>query len=64
MRAAGMTMGTVPNCAFKSPCGKLVGAVHGDDILLGGPRKFISAVQASLRKRYDTREQLEERKTD
>ena len=45
-------------CSFKSPCGKLVGVVHDDDILLAGPRSLVDAVRKSLRKRYETREQM------
>ena len=30
---------------FKSPCGNLVGVVHGDDILLSGPRSLVDAVR-------------------
>ena len=29
-----MVMGEMSKCSFKSPCGKLVGVVHCDDILL------------------------------
>ena len=58
-------MGTISRCAFRSPCGKLVRVVHGDDILLGGPTLFVDAVRESLRQRYETREQmLEGRPTD
>ena len=45
-------------CSFKSPCGKLVGVVHGDDILLSGPRSLVDAVRNSLRKRHEIREQM------
>ena len=27
-----MVIGKMSKCSFKSPCGKLVGVVHGDDI--------------------------------
>ena len=33
-----------------------VGVVHGDDILLSGPRSLVDAVWNSLRKRYEKRE--------
>ena len=32
IKAAGMEMGKMSKCSFKSPCGILVGVVHGDDI--------------------------------
>ena len=50
-------MGKMSNCSFESPCGKVVGVVHGDDILLSGPRTLADAVRKSPRKRYETREQ-------
>ena len=55
---AGVVMGKMSMCSFKSPCGKLVGVVHGDDILLAGPRSLVDAARKSLRKRYETREQM------
>ena len=33
--APGMAMGTLSRCSCKSPCGKFVGVVHGEDMLLG-----------------------------
>ena len=45
-------------CSFKSPCAELVGVVHGDDILLATPRSPVDAIRNSLRKRYETREQM------
>ena len=35
-----------------------VGVVHGDDILLSGPRSLVDAVRNSLRKRFEIREQM------
>ena len=58
IKAAGMVIGEMLKCSFKSPCGKLVGVVHGDDILLSGPRSLVDAVRNSLRKRYEIREQM------
>ena len=58
IKAAGIVMGKMSRCSFKSPCGKLVGVVHGDDILLAGPRSLVDAVRKSLRKRCETREQV------
>ena len=51
-------MGKISKCSFKSPCGKLVGVVHGDDILLAGPTSLVDAARKSLRKRCETREQM------
>ena len=53
-----MVIGEMSKCSFKSPCGKLVGVVHGDDILLSGPRSLVDAVRNSLRKHYEIREQM------
>ena len=53
-----MVIGEMSKCSFKSPCGKLVGVVHGDDILLSGPRSLVDAVRNSLRKRCEIREQM------
>ena len=58
IKAAGMVIGEMSKCSFKSPCGKLVGVVHGDDILLSGPRSLVDAVRNSLRKRCEIREQM------
>ena len=41
-----------------SPCGKLVRVVHGVDVLLAGPRSLVDAARKSLRKRFETREQM------
>ena len=57
-KAAGIVMGKMSKCSFKSLRGKLVGVVHGDDILLAGPRSLVAAARKSLRKRFETREQM------
>ena len=57
LRESGVTVGTMSRCTFRSECGQLVGTVHGDDILLAGPRDLVVRVRGSLRKRYETREQ-------
>ena len=54
IKVAGMVIGKMSKCSVKSPCGKLWGVVHVDDILLAGPRSLVDAVRKSLRKRYDT----------
>ena len=33
IKAAGMVMGKMSKCSFKSPCGKLMGVVRDDDIM-------------------------------
>ena len=58
IKVAGMVMGKMSRCSFKSPCGKLVGVVHGDDILLAGPRSLVDAIRKSPRKRQEKREQM------
>ena len=35
-----------------------MGVVHGDDILLAGPRSLVDAARKSLRERYGVREQM------
>ena len=57
-------MGKTSKCTFTSPCGKLEGGVHGDDILLAGPRSLVDAVRESVRKLQETREQMGARPTD
>ena len=57
-KSAGMVMGKMSRRSFKSPCEKLVVVVHGDDILLAGPRSLVGAARKSLRKCYETREQM------
>ena len=54
IEAAGMVMGKMSKCSFKSSCGKLV----CDDILLAGPRSLVDAARKSLRKRNETQEQV------
>ena len=58
IKAAGMVVGKMSKGSFKSPREKLVGVVHGDDILLAGPRSLVGAARKSLRKRHETREQM------
>ena len=57
-QASGMVMGKMSKCSFKSSCGELVVVVHGDDILLAGPRSLVDAARNSLRKRFETGEQM------
>ena len=38
--------------------GMVMGKMHGDDILLAGPRSVVDAVRKSERKRHETREQM------
>ena len=49
IKTAGIVMGKMSKCSLKSPCGKLVGVVHGDDTLLAGPRSLVDAARKSLR---------------
>ena len=32
-------------CTFRSGCGKLVGTIHGHDVLMSGPRSIVEKVQ-------------------
>ena len=58
LKEAGMKIGVMSKCAFRSECGRVVGTMHGDDVLMAGPRSVIEKVRKCLRKRYETREQM------
>ena len=58
IKVAGIVMVKMSKFSFTSPCGKLVGVVHGDYILLAGPRSLAAAVRRSLRRRCETREEM------
>ena len=49
---------TVSWCCFRNESGSVAGAVHGDDILVAGPREEVTKMGAMLKKRWETRDQL------
>ena len=46
---ADLKIGETSKCTFRSGCGKLVGTMHGDDVLMSGPRSIVEKVQKSLK---------------
>ena len=53
-----LIVGTVSRCCFRNESGFVAGAVHGDDILVAGPREEVRKMGAMLKKRWETRDQL------
>ena len=59
IKAAGMVMGKMSKCSFKSPCGKLVGVVHGDTTCCSQDRDHLLMQYGSLyESTIETREQM------
>ena len=53
-----LTAGTVSRyCFLNKPC-SVAGSVHGDDIFVAGPRQDIAKMGATLKKRWETRDQM------
>ena len=52
-----MKIGEMSKCTFRSGCGKLVGTMHRDDVLISWPRSIVEKVRRSLRKCCQTRKQ-------
>ena len=53
-----LTVGTVSRCCFHNELRSVAGTVHGDDIFVAGPRQDISKMGATLKKRWETRDQI------
>ena len=53
-----LIVGTVSRCCFRNESGFVAGAVHGNDILVTGPREEVRKMGAMLKKRWETRDQL------
>ena len=53
-----LTVGTVSRCCFHTELRSVAGTVHGDDIFVAGPRQDISKMGATLKKRWETRDQM------
>ena len=59
-----LTVGTVSRCCFHNePC-SVAGTVQGDDIFVAGPRLDISKMGATLKKKWETRDQMIGHKPD
>ena len=53
-----LTVGTVSRCCFHNELRSVAGTVHGDDIFVAGPRQDISKIGATLKKSWETRDQM------
>ena len=53
-----LTVGTVSRCCFHNKLRSVAGAVHGDDIFVASPRQDISKMGATLKIRWETRDQM------
>ena len=53
-----LTVGTVPRCCFHNELRSVAGTAHGDDIFVAGPRQDIAKMGATLKKRWETRDQM------
>ena len=45
-------------CCFHNELCFVAGTVHGDDIFVAGPRRDIAKMEATLKKRWETRDQM------
>ena len=53
-----LTVGSVSRCCFRNESCSVAGTVHGDDIFVVGPRQDIAQIGATLKKRWETRDQM------
>ena len=53
-----LTVGTVSRCCFRNESGSVAGRVHGDDIFVAGRRQDTAKMGATLKKRWETRDQI------
>ena len=53
-----LTVGTVSRCCFHNELCSVAGTVHGDDIFVAGRRQEIAKMGATLKKRWETRDQM------
>ena len=53
-----LTVGAVSRCCFHNELRSVAGTVHGDDIFVAGPRQDIAKMRATLKKRWETRDQM------
>ena len=53
-----LTVGTVSRCCFHTELCSVAGTVHGDDTSVAGPRQDIAKMEATLKKRWETHDQM------
>ena len=53
-----LTVGTVSRCCFHDELCSVAGTVHGDDIFVAGPRQDLAKMGATLKKMWETRDQM------
>ena len=53
-----LTDGTVSRCCFRNESCSVAGTVHGDDMFVAGPRQEFSKMEATLKIRWETRDQM------
>ena len=53
-----LTVGTVTRCCFHNELCSVAGTVHGDDFFVAGPRQDVAKMGATLKKRWETRDQM------
>ena len=56
--SCGLTAGTVSRCCFHNELCSVAGTVHGDDIFVAGPRQDTANMGATLKKKWETRDQM------
>ena len=53
-----LTVGTVSRCCFHNELCSVAETVHGDDFFVVGPRQDFAKMGATLKKRWETRDQM------
>ena len=53
-----LTVGIVSRCCFHNELCSVAGTVHGDDIFVAGLRQDVAKMGATLKKRWETRDQM------
>ena len=53
-----LCVGTVSRCCFHNELCSVAGIVHGDDIFVAGPHQDIAKMEATLKKRWGTRDYM------
>ena len=56
--SCGLNVGTVSRCYFHNELCSVAVTVHGDDIFVAGPRQDFAKMVATLKKRWETRDQM------
>ena len=58
IRQCNFTVGIVSRCCFHNELRSVAVTAHGDDIFVAGPRQDISKMGATLKKRWEIRDQM------